>query len=79
VPSPGAGQEKELLIDLSKPDTTSSSTAGQAAGVHVLGKCDPEVGPWFISAGNASWSTCSGNIWLARTRAWARSHVLSFT
>lgn len=41
VPSPGAGQEKELLVDLSKGDTNP----GQIDKVHVLGKCDPEVGP----------------------------------
>jgi asparaginyl-tRNA synthetase len=44
VPSPGVGQEKELLIDLSK-DITSSYSAGQPDRVHILGKCDPEVGP----------------------------------
>lgn len=41
VPSPGIGQQKELLIDLSKENTTSSSSLSL---VHVLGKCDPEVG-----------------------------------
>ena len=45
VPSPGVGQEKELLIDLSKDNTISSYGTGQPDRVHILGKCDPEVGP----------------------------------
>jgi asparaginyl-tRNA synthetase len=40
VPSPGARQDKELLVDLSK-----GSGSGQVDGVHILGTCDPEVGP----------------------------------
>lgn len=41
MPSPGAGQDKELLVDLRKTDTTSTSE------IHVLGKCDPEVRACF--------------------------------
>lgn len=43
MPSPGAGQEKELLVDLNKTNATLGSGGGHAQGVHVLGKCDPEV------------------------------------
>ncbi|RDB19575.1 Asparagine--tRNA ligase [Hypsizygus marmoreus] len=43
VPSPGAGQEKELLVDLGKPGEASE---GKAKGnLQVLGSCDPEAYP----------------------------------
>ncbi|KAG5645263.1 hypothetical protein DXG03_006565 [Asterophora parasitica] len=40
VPSPGAGQDKEFLVDLGK-----GKAQANAGEVHVLGSCDPELYP----------------------------------
>lgn len=44
VPSPGSGQDKELLVDLGKAGSQGVIPQGK---VEVLGTCDPEVRYFF--------------------------------
>lgn len=54
LPSPGAGQEKELLVELGKGETDASSTEGvsgkvtEKGKIQLLGECDPEVSCFFF-------------------------------
>jgi hypothetical protein len=49
LPSPGAGQERELLVELGKGETDTGSAHAlgkntEKGNVELIGKCNPEVG-----------------------------------